>query len=67
MSQQWLNNLLLLHVHKNGTDALNLAEVGNEFVSIREPRLRMFGNSSEIIIIFFVCVCLCARERELYS
>jgi len=38
VSQQLLNNLLLLHVYKNGTDALHLAEVGNEFVSIREPR-----------------------------
>ena len=43
MSQQRLNNLLILHIHKDETDSLNLAEVGNEFVSVREPRLRMFG------------------------
>jgi len=43
MSQQRLNNLLVLHVHKNETDLLKLAEVGNEFVSIREQRFRMFG------------------------
>ena len=43
MSQQRLNNLLVLHVHKNETDLLKLAEVGNEFVSVREQMLRMFG------------------------
>ena len=43
MSQQCLNNLLVLHVHKSETDLLKLAEVGNEFVSVREQRLCMFG------------------------
>jgi len=43
MSQQRLNNLLVLHVHKNETDLLKLAEVGNEFVSVGEQRLCMFG------------------------
>jgi len=43
MSQQRLNNLSVLHVHKNETDLLKLAEFGNEFVSIREQRFRMFG------------------------
>ena len=43
MSQQRLNNLMMLHIHKDETDSLNLAVVGNEFVSPREPRLRMFG------------------------
>ena len=33
MSQQRLNNLLVLHIHKNETDSLNLAEVGYVFVS----------------------------------
>ncbi len=43
MSQQRLNSLLLTHIHKHETDSLDLAEVGNEFVSISESRLRMFG------------------------
>ena len=43
MSQQRLNNLLVLHVHKHETDLLKLAEVGNEFVSVREQRLCTFG------------------------
>ena len=43
ISQQRLNNFMMLHIHKDETDSLNLAVVGNEFVSLREPRLRMFG------------------------
>jgi len=35
----------------NETDALKLAEVGNEFVSIREPRLTMLGK----LLLFCVC------------
>ena len=51
MSQQRLNNLMILHIHKDETDSLNLVEVGNEFVSLREPRLRMFGKFEGLFVI----------------
>ena len=44
MSQERLNNLIVLHVHKEKTDNLDLKQVCQEFVSGREGRLRTFGN-----------------------
>ena len=32
MTQKRLNHLMVLHVHKDLTDKLNLASIGNEFV-----------------------------------
>ena len=46
MGQQRLNDLLLLHVHKEITDSLNLKEVINNFVN-SEHRLQIFGIFSE--------------------
>jgi hypothetical protein len=43
MSQERLNNLMILHVHKDFTDALDLVEVANEFVRGNESRLSSFG------------------------
>ncbi len=43
MGQQRLNNLMVLHVHKELTDALNLEEVVNDFVADSEHRIRIFG------------------------
>ncbi len=43
MTQQRLNNLMVLHVHKDHTDKLNLCEVANEFVSVNERRQEVFG------------------------
>ena len=43
MFQEWLNNLMVLHVHKERVDRLELERVAHEFVSGREGRLRMFG------------------------
>ena len=43
MGQPRLNNLLLLHVHKECTDSLNLTETANEFVIESECRLRIFA------------------------
>ena len=42
MTQKWLNNLLLLHVHKDKTETLDLLKIGREFVAGRESRLRTF-------------------------
>ena len=43
MSQQRLNNLMVLHVHKERTDSLNEVDIANELVVDSEHRLRMFG------------------------
>ena len=43
MTQTRLNNVLVLHVHKNLTDQLCLIEVGNEFVKGSSPREALFG------------------------
>ena len=43
MGQERLNSLMLLHVHNERTDLLNLKQVANEFVMESEHRLRMFG------------------------
>ena len=47
MGQQRLNDLLLLHVHKEITDSLNLKEVINNFVTDSEHRLQIFGKFSD--------------------
>ena len=44
MSQERLNNLMLLHVNKDKTDALELHQIGQDFISGREGRQRTFGN-----------------------
>ena len=43
MGQQRLNNLMVLHIHKCETDLLGLHNVANDFVAVKESRLRMFG------------------------
>uniref|UniRef100_H3B5T8 TTF-type domain-containing protein n=1 Tax=Latimeria chalumnae TaxID=7897 RepID=H3B5T8_LATCH len=43
MSQARLNHLMLLHIHKNVTDRLNLLEVANEFVEGSEHHRSVFG------------------------
>ena len=37
------NNLMVLHVHKERTDALKEVDIANELVGDSEHRLRMFG------------------------
>ena len=44
MTQQRLNHLLVLHVHKTSTDRLDLMNAAREFVAGREGRLRVFGD-----------------------
>ena len=43
MTQSRLNHLMLLHIHKEKTDDLDLIEVANEFVQHSEHRLSLFG------------------------
>ena len=43
MMQARLNHLMLLHVHKEMTDQLDLVACANEFVAGSEHRLGVFG------------------------
>ena len=43
MGQERLNNLMLLHTHKELTDDLDLKNVATEFISGSEHRLSIFG------------------------
>ena len=43
MSQQRLNHLMLLHVHKSRTDSLSLVDVANNFISGHDHRKNLFG------------------------
>ena len=43
MTQQRLNNLMVLHVHKDITDSLKLQDIAKEFVGDSEHRLKIFG------------------------
>lgn len=44
MGQQRLNDLMLLHIHKQQTDQIDLKTVVQSFVSVNEERSRYFGN-----------------------
>ena len=41
-----LNHLMMLHVHKDKTDALTLVGVANDFVREKENRKQLFGQIS---------------------
>lgn len=43
MSEKRLNNCILLHIHKDLTDGLNLQEIAQDFISLHEERKRYFG------------------------
>ena len=43
MSQQRLNNLTLLHIHKNRTESLNLVDVANDLIAGNDHRKHVFG------------------------
>ena len=44
MMEQRLNNCMLLHIHKDLTDSLDLHQVAKDFISAKEERNRYFGN-----------------------
>ena len=46
-AQDRLNYLMLLHIHKEKTDNLNLKKILNEFVTLNESRFKMFGKYEE--------------------
>ena len=41
--QQRLNNLMVLHVHKELTDSIKLEDIANEFVGDSHHRVKVFG------------------------
>ena len=43
MNQERLNHLMMLHIHRELTDQLNLVETANEFICGNEHRLTLFG------------------------
>ena len=43
MGQERLNNSMVLHVHKDFTEKIDLKKVANEFVAGHEMRLQRFG------------------------
>ena len=43
MSQQRLNHLMIMHVHKDHTDQLSLVDTANEFVRGHDHREHLFG------------------------
>ena len=44
MGQTRLNWCMLLHVHKDETDALDLKQIANEFVARNSSQQNIFGN-----------------------
>ena len=43
MTQQRLNHLMLMHVHKTYTNGLNLVDVANNFIAGSDHRKHVFG------------------------
>ena len=43
MTQERLNHYMLLNIHKEKVDSLNLKEVQNEFVSLSDHRIGIFA------------------------
>ena len=43
MTQNRLNSIMVLHVHKEHTDKINLIDVGNDFVNQSEHRMTQLG------------------------
>ena len=43
MSQRCLNSLMVLHVHSERLDKMNLLEIGNEFISANDQRKSILG------------------------
>ena len=44
MTEMCLDNFLLLHVHKDITDAMNLEDIAKEFVTRKVERSNHFGS-----------------------
>jgi len=49
MTQSCLNNLLILHCHKDRTDSLSLSECLQEFLDCRDRRSDVFGKFKKTV------------------
>ena len=47
MIQLRLNNLMILNVHREALDAMDLEEIGNEFISSKDSRKQIFARFSK--------------------
>ena len=43
MMQARLNHLMIMHYHQDATDGLNMADVGNDYISANDSRLTTFA------------------------
>ena len=43
MSQTRLNHLMILHIHKDRTDELNMCDIAKEFIQVNDRRVKFFG------------------------
>ena len=43
MTEEHLNNALLLHIHRKETDTLDITQTAHSFVSANEKRMDIFG------------------------
>ena len=43
MTQTQMNNIMILHVHKQLTDQLNILEIGNDYIRESSHREALFG------------------------
>ena len=58
MTQSRLNSIMLLHVHKDLTDQINLIDVANNFVDNKlDHRSTVFGRFIELE---FKGICVCS-------
>ena len=48
MSQNRLNHTMVLHVHKEKTDALSMVDIANDFVEGSEHRMTLFGKFTHV-------------------
>ena len=59
MTQERLNNLMLLHVHQESLDKLDLPVIAEEFVRGSKHRLSLFGHFVQLIsLLSFVTILL---------
>ena len=67
MIEQRLNNLLLLNTHKKETDALDLVEIANSFVSTIERQLNLLESFYIKIICFMYRIIIIYFFQSLSS
>jgi len=44
MTQERLNHLLILNIHQDKTDLIDLPSIARDFISLNETRRDMFGH-----------------------